>query len=128
MSAATRRFILSAVGVAFLGFFVATSVSAVTFNKTMYVKFSGAVALPGVVLPAGEYVFELADVTTSRNVVRVLNRQRSQPFLQALTHRIVRERDVKDGTLRLGEAAAGKPQPILVWYPAGDTIGYRFIY
>jgi hypothetical protein len=128
MIAATRRLILLTAGVVFLGFVVATSVSAVTFNKTMYFRFSSSVALPGVVLPGGEYVFELADPMTSRSVVRVQNRQRSQLFLQAIARRIARHPDVKGGTLKLGEAVAGAPRRILVWYPEEDSLGYEFIY
>jgi hypothetical protein len=128
MTTAVRRFILLAAGVAFLGFFVATSVSAVTFNKTMYVRFSGAVSLPGVVLPGGDYLFELADPMTSRSVVKVQNRQRSQLFLQAITRKVVRHHDIKAGTLKLGEAASGTPKRVLVWYPEDDSLGYEFIY
>ena len=128
MTAVTRRSIVLAAGVVLLGFFVATSVSAVTFNKTMYVKFSGSVALPGVVLPGGDYIFELADPMTSRSVVRVQNRQRSQLFLQAITRRISKHPDIKGGTLKLGEAVAGTPRRILVWYPEDDSLGYEFIY
>lgn len=128
MTAVTRRSIVLAAGVVLLGFFVATSVSAVTFNKTMYVKFSGSVALPGVVLPGGDYIFELADPMTSRSVVRVQNRQRSQLFLQAITRRISKHPDIKGGTLKLGEAVAGTPRRILVWYPEDDSLGYEFMY
>jgi hypothetical protein len=128
MTAATRRLTLLAAGVVFLGFFVATSVSAVTFNKTMYVQFSGNVALPGVVLPKGEYLFELVDPMTSRSVVRVQNRQRSQLFLQAITRRVQRRPGIKAGTLALGEAASGTPRRILAWYPEDDSLGYEFIY
>ena len=127
MTTATRRRILAVFGVVLLGFFVATA-SAVTFNRTMYIRFTGAVALPGVVLPGGDYLFELADPMTSRSVVRVLNRQRSQLFLQAITRRVQRHPDIKAGTLKLGEAAAGTPRRVLVWYPEDDSLGYEFMY
>ena len=127
MTAATRRLTLLAAGVVFLAIFVA-SLSAVTFNKTMYVQFSGNVALPGVVLPEGDYLFELADPMTSRSVVRVQNRQRSQLFLQAITRKVARHPSIKAGTLKLGEASAAAPRRILVWYPEDDSQGYEFIY
>jgi len=117
-----------AIAAVVFGLFVATSVSAITFNKETHFRFSTSVALPGVVLPAGEYVFELADPMTSRHVVRVRNRQRSQVYLQALTRSIKRHPDLKSGTVTLGEAASGTPRPILVWYPEADSYGYEFIY
>jgi hypothetical protein len=128
MKRASRRYILAAAGAVFLGLFVAASASAVPFNKETRFRFSGAVALPGVVLPAGEYVFELADPTTSRTVVRVRNRERSRVFVQALTRSIKRHPDIQAGTLKLGEAASGTPRRILAWYPEADSYGYEFVY
>ena len=115
-------------GAVFMGLFIAGSVSAATFANTTYLKFSGDVALPGVVLPAGEYVFELADPYTTRSVVRVLNRQRTHAFAQVLTRRTERRSSNLPATVRLGEARSGSPQPIVAWFPAGQSSGYEFIY
>ena len=43
-------------------------------NHVNHLTFSQAVGLPGVVLPAGAYTFEVANVETSGNVVRVSSR------------------------------------------------------
>src|SRR4051812_17700084 len=40
-------------------------------DKRTYFTFSGPVDMPGVALPAGRYVFRLANPDTSRNVVQV---------------------------------------------------------
>jgi len=122
----TRKCVLVAFAASF-GLFLASSLSAGPFNKTMHFTFSREVALPGVVLPAGEYVFEVAD-TTSQNVVRVTNRRRSHLYLQALTLRTQKPAGMKDGTITFGEAPAGQPKPIVAWYPVAETTGYQFIY
>ena len=36
--------------------------SAATWRRAEYLTFNGAISLPGVTLPAGTYVFELADL------------------------------------------------------------------
>ena len=67
-----RRFvrIACAVGVAaLLGAASAQAWSSLT--RTNHLTFSGPVALPGVVLPAGAYTFEAGPQDTNINVVRV---------------------------------------------------------
>ena len=44
--------------------------------KVNYLTFSGPVALPGVVLPAGSYVFEMPDARL--DIVRITTRDRSR--------------------------------------------------
>jgi hypothetical protein len=103
--------------------------SASTFKKTTYLKFSGAVALPGVTLSAGEYVFELVNPDTTRDVVQVRNRERSKVYLTAITLRV--DRPARAGTaatVTLGEARPGSAPSIKAWFPAGETTGYQFIY
>jgi len=117
-----------AIAAVVVGLFVATSVSAIPFNKETHFRFASSVALPGVVLPAGTYVFELADPNTSRSVVRVRNPQRSQVYLQALTRKVTRDPSIKSHTVKLGEAPSGTPRPILVWYPEAESVGHEFIY
>ena len=48
-----------------------TSQAASVVGHTNYLTFSGAVALPGMVLPAGTYTFSIANPNTSANAVRV---------------------------------------------------------
>jgi hypothetical protein len=102
--------------------------SATTSRKTTYFKFSRAVALPGVVLDAGEYVFELANPDTSRNVVRVQNRARSKTYLTAMTLPVRRQASGDAATVTLGEARRGSAPPIKAWFPLGESTGYQFIY
>jgi hypothetical protein len=103
--------------------------SASTFSKTTYLKFSGAVALPGVTLNAGEYVFELVNPDTSSNVVRVMNRERSRVHLTALTRPTYRPAKANRGaTATLGEGRSGSPPPVKAWFPEGEITGYEFIY
>jgi hypothetical protein len=80
------------------------------------------------VLPAGEYIFELADAGTTRNVVRVLDRRRSRTFAQLLTRHTASSRKGAAAIVTFGEARSGAPRPIVAWYPAGESSGYEFIY
>ena len=119
---------LAGFGVLCLVALAGSSVSAVTFAKTTYLKFSGTVVVPGAELPAGEYIFELADSDTSRTVVRVSDRRRARTFAQVLTRRTSPRRSGLAATVTFGEAASGAPRQIVAWYPAGESTGYEFIY
>lgn len=48
------------------------------FDQLSYMTFSQPVALPGVTVPAGEYIFRLPNRDTARMVLQVLSKDRSQ--------------------------------------------------
>jgi len=100
-----------------------------TAGRTTYLTFSSPVALPGVELRAGTYIFELADPNMSNDVVRVWSRDRSKVYLTAFT-RIVDRPDglPKNRTVVMGEAQRGVSTPISVWYPIGSDVGHQFVY
>jgi hypothetical protein len=91
--------------------------------------FRQTVALPGKVLPAGSYIFELATTATSHDVVRVRDRRTGQAMFAGFTVKVDRpNRRGREGKVTLGEAPAGAPVPVLVWYPDGVSYGHQFIY
>jgi hypothetical protein len=99
------------------------------FNKLTYFKFSGAVAIPGAQLEAGEYGFELLNPNDLRNVIKVTDRAHSKLYGIALTRPIHRPAKGSDlSVVTLGESRQGQPTPIKAWFPADETTGYEFIY
>ena len=94
-------------------------------KKTMYLSFNVPVALPGVTLGAGTYIFELADPSVP-NVVRVLSRDRSRTHYMGFTLPLTRPD--AGALVSLKETAASKPHPISAWWPYGGTRGHQFYY
>jgi hypothetical protein len=122
-----RRIALTAGGVV-LALIVASSGHAWGVPRD-YLTFSGSVALPAVVLPPGSYIFEVANLDTSGNVVHVSSRNGGRIQFLGFTRRMERPRNVDRNTqVTFGEAAPGTPVPIRVWYPSGSSTGYEFIY
>jgi hypothetical protein len=106
----------------------ASGANAVTSDKRTYFTFSQAVALPGVTLPAGTYMFRLADDTTTRKVIQVANREGTQSFAMLHTMPVYRSDAPREPEVRFMETAAGAPIAVRAWWQEGERTGYGFIY
>lgn len=93
-----------------------------------YFTFSTPVTLPGVTLPAGRYLFRLADPNSSRKVISVLSEDGKTPL--ATLHTIPNQllKAPNDPEVRFLETSGDMPPPIKGWWYPGKSIGYEFIY
>jgi hypothetical protein len=124
----SRKRLLTALGVVILGLATTVSIGAgVNDNDTMYVSFNQPVALPGVSLGSGTYVFERLDIH-AHSVVRVLSRDRKIVHFTAFTYEVNRPAGLKrNQVISFAEASPNVPQPIAIWWPE-DSPGRQFIY
>lgn len=117
-----------ALGAAALAVLVAGSSDAYVNHKNQ-LTFSRPVALPGVVLPAGAYSFDLVDSKSSLDVVIVRNRARTKVFYMGFTNTVRRPDSMaKTAAITFGEASANQPPPIAAWYEVGNSLGHEFLY
>jgi hypothetical protein len=125
-----KRIIGAACGALVVGLCLAATAGATgTVNRTTYLTFSGDVALPGVKLAAGTYIFELPEPMTSPSLVRVLSKDRKTTHLLAFTHFVNRPSGSnRNKPVSLGEARRGEAVPIAAWYPTDESMGREFIY
>ncbi|PYR78627.1 MAG: hypothetical protein DMF87_13830 [Acidobacteria bacterium] len=91
------------------------------------VTFDHEVTLPGgVVLPAGEYTFQIADMP---DLVLVRSVDCEETFYLGFTTEMPRPKSPAGGVhVALGPAPAGEPTPIVAWYPFDSPNGYQFRY
>jgi len=124
-----RKSVLTACSAAIVVLMMTASGDAwVNASRSNHLTFTGPVALPGVTLARGTYIFELAS-PTSLDVVRVLSRDRSKVYFMGFTTPIQRSTGMPaDRMVSLGEAPKGTPAPIMAWYPLGHSTGNKFIY
>ena len=126
-----RRIVQTLCGIVLLGVLGSSAVGAafVDARRTTYFTFSRSVQVTGVVLPAGTYIFEVADSTSGSDIVRVMSRDRSKVHLTKFTRAVYRE---QKGTLNpivsFGETPAGQPPIVKAWYPMSETRGREFVY
>jgi hypothetical protein len=123
-----RNALRSACAVALLACFMEEAASAQTFDKRTVFTFSGPVALPGVTLPAGQYLFRLADPTGDRKVVAVLSADGKTPYGMLFSLPAERFEPASAPEVRFMETAAGMPAAIKAWWYPGERMGYEFMY
>jgi hypothetical protein len=97
-------------------------------NKDTVVTFSAPVSLPGVTLPAGSYLFKLADSQVNRNIVQVFDKDRSKIFATILAIPAERNEPADDTVITFNESPANSAPAIRYWYFPGDKRGQEFAY
>jgi hypothetical protein len=122
-----KRFVSASVLVV-LVHLMASGADAFTSDKRTYFTFNQSVALPGVTLPAGTYMFRIANPDTSRNVIQVSDKEGTESYALLLTMPAYRLDAAKDSEVRFMETPAGAPRAIDAWWYVGDNTGYQFIY
>jgi hypothetical protein len=108
--------------------FMTNGAKADAWDKKTVITFSQAVELPGVVLPAGTYVFKLVDLPGVRNVVRVMNPDEDKVYATILAITDIHLTPHDETYLGFGERGAGSPQAIREWFYPGNTFGLEFVY
>jgi hypothetical protein len=98
------------------------------WNQKTVVTFSGAVEVPGQVLPAGTYVFKLANSSSNRNIVQIFNKEEDHVFGTFLAIPDYRLRASEKTIIRFAERPAGSPEAIKGWFYPGKLYGHEFVY
>jgi hypothetical protein len=102
-------------------------VSADSWNKKTIVTFSDSVEIPGQVLPAGTYVFKLAD-STNRHIVQIWTGDESQILATIMAIPNYRP-DPPDQTIfEFDERPGNSPMALHSWFYPGDNTGQQFVY
>jgi hypothetical protein len=97
-------------------------------DEATFISFSAPVQIPGQVLPAGTYLFELADHGSEPNVVQVFSSDRSVLYGTFLTVATDRQDPTDDTTVTLAEPESGGTPALVKWFYPGRDIGNEFLY
>ena len=98
------------------------------FNQATTLTFNEPIQIPGQTLPAGTYLFRLANADSDLNIVQVLNSDGT--VLCATLQTIATERQEPTGhtAITLAQQASGKADALLKWFYPGRVIGNEFVY
>jgi len=108
--------------------FAVLPVMADNWNKITKMTFNAPIALPGMTLPAGTYVFKLLDLTAERHVVQVYNEAQNHLYTTILAIPNYRLRPTDKTVLNFNETPPGRPQTARAWFYPGDNFGQEFVY
>jgi hypothetical protein len=125
-----KRLIAATSMIALCGFLAGTvpHARADEWDQKTIVTFSGAVEVPGQVLPAGTYVFKLADSQSDREVVQVLSQDEKQLLGTFLSVPEQRPHPAGKPIVTFEEKEAGSPEAVKAWFYPGEDIGHEFVY
>jgi hypothetical protein len=98
------------------------------WNKKTYLTFSGPVQIPGATLPAGTYLFQLADPDNARHVVMVASKDGTKVYGMFITIPNDRLDTPDENVVLFGESPAGTPQAVQAWWYPGERVGEEFVY
>lgn len=115
-------------GAAILAACLAPAAHADEWTKLTYFTFSAPVEMPGMVLPAGSYKFELADPDATRRVVRISEKEGGKVYGTFLSIPDQKLEPSDKPIVMFREAPAGAPEAVKAWFYPGETTGCEFVY
>jgi hypothetical protein len=98
------------------------------FDQATTITFSEPMQIPGQVLPAGTYLFKLANRDSDLNTVQVFNADRTVLYATLHTIETDRQEPTGDVVVALAEPGAGQPDALLKWFYPGLETGHEFVY
>jgi hypothetical protein len=111
-----------------LGATVLPSARADEWNKKTVVTFSQAVEVPGKILPAGTYTFQLLDSTSDRHIVQIFNADGTHIIATILAINNYRLEPTGETVMKFRETPGDAPEALRAWFYPGDNFGQEFVY
>src|SRR5687767_9450802 len=99
---------------------MAQGVRADEYNKLAYMTFSGPVQIPGVTLPAGTYMFKLADPSGNRRAIQIWDKEGTKLYTTLLTIPDPQFEPKGEPTVMFAERPSSEPQAVKSWFYVGE--------
>lgn len=124
-----NRLVRLAVATSFVALATAAVANAQTaLNNRTVMTFSQPVEVPGKILPAGTYTFELHDSGMNRHVIQIMDQGGSKLIALVLAIPTYRAAATEETVVKFAEVAPGQPQAVWQWYYPGQTTGNEMVY
>jgi hypothetical protein len=124
----TLRGAVLALSAVLLGTTLTPGARADQWDKKTIVTFSEDVQVPGQVLPAGTYIFRLADNNTDRHIVQIWTADDNQLVTTIMTIPYTRLDPQDKHFFQFDERPAGSPVALKLWFHPGESTAEEFIY
>jgi hypothetical protein len=107
--------------------FLEVAAHADEIDESTKVTFSKPVQIPGQVLPAGTYLFKLAD-SNDLNLVQIDNAEGTRVYATLQTVSTERREPTGSTVLVMAIQGPGRPEALLKWFYPGNLDGHEFLY
>ena len=107
---------------------VLSSARADTWDKKTVVTFNQAVEVPGKVLPAGTYTFQLLDSPSDRHIVQIFSADGTHIIATILAINNYRLEPTGETVMKFSERPGDSPDALRAWFYPGDNFGQEFVY
>jgi LPXTG-motif cell wall-anchored protein len=111
-----------------LGALIVPKARADEWDKMTKLTFNEPVQVPGATLPAGTYVFKLADSEGDRTIVQVFNADQTKLITTILAIPDYRMKTPSKTIISFDERPSGQPEALRAWFYPGDNSGVEFVY
>jgi len=98
------------------------------FDQATTITFNAPVQIPGRILPAGTYLFKLANRNSDLNTIQVFNADRTVLYATVETIETDRQQATGDIEVTLAEQGSGQPDALVKWFYPGRETGHEFLY
>ncbi|MGA2354000.1 MAG: hypothetical protein ABSG02_05860 [Terriglobales bacterium] len=98
------------------------------FDQSTTITFSRAIQIPLQVLPAGTYLFKLADNRSDENLVQIFNADKTLLYATVRIIPTMRQKLTGDTVVAVAEPGTGQPDALLKWFYPGREVGFEFVY
>lgn len=96
-------------------------------DQSTKLTFSKPIEIPGRFLPAGTYLFKVAD-SNDLNLIQIFNGDGSRLYATLQTISTERPEPAEDAAITLTKQPNGRPDALLKWFYPGNTTGHEFVY
>lgn len=120
--------ILVVLALSLLGATLAPGARADEWNKKTVMTFSQPIEIPGQILPAGTYTFQLLDSPSDRHIVQIFTADGMHIIATVLAINNYRLRPTGNTVVKFAERSGDNPEALKAWFYPGDNFGQEFVY
>jgi hypothetical protein len=100
-----------------------------SWDDFTYITFTAPVEVPGHALPAGTYLFQVADIWSNQETIQIYNADKTKLYAIVTSIPMYRyEPPPRQTIIQFDERPENTPEALAVWFPRGQRWGHRFVY
>ena len=97
------------------------------FDKKTIITISQPVAVQGTILPAGQYVLKLQDLSSTGELVGIFNGDETRLIMTVHPLHAFRQEPTDKSDFSFYDSPAGQPAALRTWFYPGDPDGFEFV-